>query len=258
MSPAQQLRAKNRGSAVSVLATQNAYERYEVTSVDRAEVLRYLGYSGQPMTAELDARVDGVVARCLEVARPAGVWRVFEVAGREPTADGRASVQLAGTSLELVGESMREHMAGACAVAVMAVTAGMPVEQELRRLSLTDPVEQCIFDAAGTTTVERAADACEASVVAAAHEAGLYTNFRFSPGYGDMPLQTQPVLLAALDAQRKLGITLSKSLLMTPTKSVTAVIGLFDEPQPSSHATCKDCLCSDFCHIRAAGRPCWA
>ncbi|WP_321972662.1 vitamin B12 dependent-methionine synthase activation domain-containing protein [Paratractidigestivibacter sp.] len=240
------------------LAAQNAYERYEVTSVDRTEVLRYLGYSGQPMAEELDARVDGVVARCLEVARPAGVWRVFEVAGREPAEDGRPSVQLKGAKLELIGDSMREHMEGAAAVAVMAVTAGMTVEQELRRLSLTDTVEQCIFDAAGTTTVERAADACEASIVAAAHTAGLFTNFRFSPGYGDMPLDTQPVLLAALDAQRKLGITLSKSLLMTPTKSVTAVIGLFEEPQPTSHASCKDCLCAGFCRIRAAGRPCWA
>lgn len=233
-------------------------EKYQVTSVDRAEVLRYMGYSGQPMTDELDARIDGVVERCLGIAQPMASWDVFDVAGREPLEDGRPAVQLAGTSLQLIGESMEKHMVGAVAAAVMAVTAGMGVERELRRLSLTDPVEQVIFDAAGTTTVERAADACEASVVAWARERGLYANFRFSPGYGDMPLETQPVLLATVDAQRRLGIALSKSLLMTPTKSVTAIIGLFEEPQPSSHASCKDCLCSDFCRIRATGRPCWA
>ena len=72
-----------------------------------------------------------------------------------------------------------------------------------------------------------------------------------------MPLSAQPVLLATLDAQRRLGITLSKSLLMTPTKSVTAVVGLFGEPQPSSHASCADCLCRDFCRILRTGRPCW-
>ena len=233
-------------------------EKYQVTSVDRAEVLRYMGYSGQPMTDELDARIDGVVERCLGIAQPMASWDVFDVAGREPLEGGRPAVQLAGTSLQLIGESMEKHMAGAVAAAVMAVTAGMGVERELRRLSLTDPVEQVIFDAAGTTTGERAADACEASVVAWARERGLYANFRFSPGYGDMPLETQPVLLATVDAQRRLGIALSKSLLMTPTKSVTAIIGLFEEPQPSSHASCKDCLCSDFCRIRATGRPCWA
>ena len=232
-------------------------EKYEVTSVDRAEVLRYMGYAGQELTDELDARIDEVVARCLDVARPAGAWEVFEVAGREPTGAGAPAVQLAGTSLQLEGESIKKHLAGAVTVGVMAVTVGMGVERELRRLSLIDPVAQVIFDAAGTTAVERAADACEASIVAAAHERGLYTNFRFSPGYGDMPLSAQPVLLATLDAQRKLGITLSKSLLMTPTKSVTAVVGLFGEPQPSSHASCADCLCRDFCRILRTGRPCW-
>ena len=57
-------------------------EKYEVVSVDRAEVLRYMGYAGQRLTDELDARIDEVVARCLAVARPAGAWEVFEVAGR--------------------------------------------------------------------------------------------------------------------------------------------------------------------------------
>ena len=232
-------------------------EKYEVTSVDRAEVLRYMGYAGQKLTDELDACIDEVVAHCLDVARPAGSWEVFDVAGREPTEEDLPAVQLAGTSLQLVGESMKKHMAGAVAVGVMAVTAGMGIERELRRLSLTDPVAQVVFDAAGTATVERAADACEASIVATAAERGLYTNFRFSPGYGDMPLATQPMLLSTLDAQRRLGITLSKSLLMTPTKSVTAVIGLFAEPQPSSHASCADCLCRDFCCILRPGRPCW-
>ena len=235
-----------------------AVSKLEVTSVDRAEVLRYMGYSGQPITPELDARIDGVVERCLRVARPMASWEVFDVAGREPLGDGTPAVQLEGASLQLIGHSMEKHMAGAVAAGVLAVTVGMGVERELRRLSFVDPVEQVVFDAAGTTVVERAADACESLVVAAAWERGLYTNFRFSPGYGDMPLETQPVLLAALDAQRRLGITLSKSLLMSPTKSVTAVIGLFNEPQVDGHASCGDCLCRDFCRIRATGRPCWA
>ena len=93
--------------------------------------------------------------------------------------------------------------------------------------------------------------------MADARERGLYTNFRFSPGYGDLPMETQPILLAALDAQRRLGITLApKSLLMTPTKSVTAVVGMSVKPA-SSHASCADCLCRDFCRMRGAGTPCW-
>lgn len=230
-------------------------ESYDIRSVERAEVLRYLGYAGQPLTSELDARVDEMVGRCLEVARPRGCVRVFDVAGRDE-GEGGPAVRLSGTALELAGSSIDRHLEGAVAVAVLAVTAGMGVDAELRRLSLTDRVGQLLLDAAGTALVERAADAAEASVVARAAERGLFANGRFSPGYGDLPLATQPVLLATLDAQRLLGITLSSSLLMTPTKSVTAVIGLFREPRAAGRPGCAECACREFCSLRAAGTTC--
>ena len=42
-------------------------ESYDVRSVDRGEVLRYLGYAGQPITPELDARIDEVVAETTDL-----------------------------------------------------------------------------------------------------------------------------------------------------------------------------------------------
>ncbi len=233
-----------------------AAEPYDIRSVDRGEVLRYLGYAGQALSPELDGRIDAVIDRCLAVARPAGCVRVFDVSSVAEK-DGVPVIGLAGTALELRGRSIAEHLEGACAVGVLAVTLGMGVEAELRRLSLTDRVGQLVFDSAGSALVERAADAAEARVVAAAVERGLFCGTRFSPGYGDFPLATQPVLLAALDAQRALGITLSPELLMTPTKSVTAVVGLFGEPQEGTgREACGTCLCRDFCPLRRSGRTC--
>lgn len=230
-------------------------QSYDIRSVERSEVLRYLGYAGQEISPELDARVDAVIARCLEVARPRGVVRPFDVADRCEE-DGLPVIRLEGTALELQGGSISEHLDGAVAVGVLAVTAGAGVDAELRRLSFTDRVAQVVFDAAGSALVERAADAAEASVVSLAAGRGLFCGTRFSPGYGDLPLATQPVLLATLDAQRALGITLSNDLLMSPTKSVTAVIGLFKEPRQDVHASCAACPCHDFCLLRASGRTC--
>ena len=230
-------------------------QSYDIRSVERSEVLRYLGYAGQEISSELDARVDAVIARCLEVARPRGVVRLFDVADRCEE-DGLPVIRLEGTALELQGGSISEHLDGAVAVGVLAVTAGAGVDAELRRLSFTDRVAQVVFDAAGSALVERAADAAEASVVSPAAGRGLFCGTRFSPGYGDLPLATQPVLLATLDAQRALGITLSNDLLMSPTKSVTAVIGLFEEPRQDAHASCSACPCHDFCLLRASGRTC--
>lgn len=231
-------------------------ESYTIDSIDRSEVLRYLGYAGQEMTPELEGRIGSGASRCLSIGTPRGVWRIFDAEGRGTKEDGTPYVRLAGTPLELLGTSMQKHMDGAVAVGVMAVTVGMGVERELRRLSLTDRVGQVVFDAAATTLVERAADACEASIVSAGYERGLFANSRFSPGYGDMPMTTQPVLLQALDAQRQLGIALTNTLLMVPTKSVTAVVGLFEIIQPSTHATCAGCSCFDFCTIRPTGHTC--
>ena len=229
---------------------------YQIDALDRKEVLRYLGYRGQEVTPELDARLDAAIASCLAIGRARASIAVYDVAGQEELPDGTPQVTLADTALTLVGTSMQRHMRGARKVGVLAVTIGMGVERELKRLSLTDHLGQVLFDAAATTMVERAADAAEATLVGMAAREGLYTNFRFSPGYGDMPMQTQHVLLDALDA-RRLGITLSPTLLMTPTKSVTAVVGMFDAPQPSTHASCADCFCRAFCNLRAAtGRTC--
>ena len=216
-----------------------AVESFTITSLDRSEVLRYLGYAGQEISPELDARIDEGMAHALEVGRPRGVWRVFDVAGRD--GGDEPAVRLAGTALVLRGHDIAEHLDGAVAVGVFAVTAGMGIDQEIRRLSLT---------------VERAADAVEARLVGEAAARGQYVNWRFSPGYGDLPLDIQPVVLRTLDATRQLGITLTPTNLMVPTKSVTAVIGFFEEPQASRKVTCQYCYCKEFCTIRASGRTC--
>lgn len=235
------------------VAAAPTYHDLAIMSMDRGEVLRYMGYHGQGLGPDLGSRIDEAMARCLEVSRPRAAVAVFEVAGR--TDDGVPEVSLAGTPLVLRGSSIARHLDGAVAAGVMAVTLGMGDECELHRLSLVDPVGQVLFDAASTTLVERAADAAEALLVGAAAAGGLHCNVRFSPGYGDLPMDTQPPLLAALGASR-LGITLSPTYLMTPTKSVTAVVGLFDTPQAGAHASCADCLCSDFCIIRRTGTTC--
>ena len=49
---------------------------------------------------------------------------------------------------------------------------------------------------------------------------------RFSPGYGDLPIEIQKDIFRALDCPRRIGLTLNENLLMSPTKSVSAIIGI--------------------------------
>ncbi len=102
---------------------------------------------------------------------------------------------------------------------LFVATLGHGCERELRRAALVSPVCQFITDAVASALCEAFCDAAQA-------ELDGNTKPRFSPGYSDLPLSVQTPFLKFLEADKKLGITLKESLLMVPTKSVTAIIGI--------------------------------
>ncbi len=157
-------------------------------------------------------------------------------------------------------DAIAEHLSGATQAALLCATAGSTPDLKTRTLQRREPVAALVWDACGIDAVELAADAAGAEVAAFAAEQGLVTGWRFSPGYGDLPLAVQPAVLAALDAERTVGVTLTDHLLMVPMKSVTAVVGLFSAdaaPNDSVRSRCDDCSIRDACSLRAAGTPCW-
>lgn len=218
--------------------------------VDRAEVLRYLGYRGQEIDTALEEKLCQLTARCMEVATPQYLHAEYPV---EVLPDG---VSVCGTSLVFRGEDIRRHLYEAERCALLAATLGAAVERELlvlERRSVTDAV---IFDAVCTALIESVTDRCESELVAAAAAEGKYTNFRYSPGYGDFPLSIQRELLMALEAPKRIGLTVTENCLMIPRKSVTAVVGIFDRPQPTSKRGCESCNLRESCQLRRRGRSC--
>ncbi|MBQ6394718.1 MAG: hypothetical protein IJH87_00015 [Atopobiaceae bacterium] len=217
--------------------------------VDRSEVLRYLGYAGQTVDASLDERIDSLISRCEEVSEPSWTFRVF------PIEHAEEGIRLTGTSLVLAGESIRTHLAESRFCAVMAATAGLSNERELRRLSLLNGLDGMVFDAAGSALAETAADACNASIIEYAHARGLFSTWRFSPGYGDLPLSLQPAIARVLELEKRLGISVTDSLMLIPAKSVTAFVGLSDTPQETERS-CATCGFFPYCNIRKGGSAC--
>lgn len=238
-------------------APANASERPEIA---REEVLRYLGHHGQDVEPELETRIAAAMARARETLRPRGVWAILPVDATGTDALGKPCIRLEGTTLELRGTDAFRHLKDARAAGIMAVTLGMPCERELRRLSMVDPLEATLFDAACSAYVEAAVDEVEARVRACAARDGLVGNWRFSPGYGDCPLDTQPAFLATLNAGRRIGLSATATNLLMPTKSVTAFLGLFDGEvrAADSRPTCAGCALGGACAFRAHGTFCYA
>ena len=85
---------------------------------------------------------------------------------------------------------------------------------------------------------------------------GRYLTGRFSPGYGDCPLSLQPALCRALDTPRGIGLAPTRDNLLTPRKSVTAILGLADHPVTGARAGCARCLLRETCAYRKRGTTC--
>ena len=64
---------------------------------------------------------------------------------------------------------------------------------------------------------------------------------RFSPGYGDFDIHHQDDILRMLDTAKKIGLTMTESYMLTPTKSVTAVIGISDTQEKCHIKGCEAC-----------------
>ena len=151
--------------------------------LDRDEALGYLGYGDQELDCELAARFVAIAKECEETLSPAYSWAAFAIERNVPDGEG-AGVYLSGTFARLEGTSMAAHMEGAAGVALLSCTAGMASERAIARYQATSPTEALFYSACASALVEACANRVEAEVVAEASEAGLRTNWRFSPGYG--------------------------------------------------------------------------
>lgn len=113
---------------------------------------------------------------------------------------------------------LAQHLKGCKRVIVFAATVGVGIDRLIAKYSRLSPARAVIFQAIGAQRIEALCDAFCAEFASARP--------RFSPGYGDLPLNSQRDIFALLGCEKNLGITLNDSLLMSPTKSVTAFLGL--------------------------------
>lgn len=189
--------------------------------VDEFRALKYLGQRGQELTDELADRFQDAIRLCESIARPRGIARSFAL---ERRADG---IALAGNTLVLTGHNIARHLDGCPLACLLAVTLGMEGERMIARLQATSPLDALLFDACASSMTEEAASQRIAEL---ADEAGLVPTKRFSPGFGDLTLELQDAFLQTIDADKLLGIHAGSSHLMTPMKSVTAIVGLKPDP----------------------------
>ncbi len=211
-----------------------------LSAIPQKEALRYLGVKGQA-PADLARQVQEACDYLLPHCKVRYVWRLLDKADLEAL---------------LVGQDLPTLLRDCDRAVVFAVTLGAEPEALIRRAGLTSPTRALILDACASAACEAACDQLQGLLEGHLCQGELFSTDRFSPGYGDLPLEVQAPLLELLDGQRRCGITLSPTLIMTPRKSVTAIFGLADRPQGKRARGCAFCSMNQNCSFRKAGITC--
>lgn len=220
----------------------------ELRPLDKSEIARYLGCGPEGP----DARTAALIRQCeeelLRAARPRYTYRVFDL---RPQPEG---IQVGESGFYLTGQAIRDHLAGCERGALLAATLSVETDRLIRTAGLLDPAAGLVMDCCATAAIEQLCDAVEAQIKA--QFPGCRFPFRFSPGYGDLPLSLQRDFLAATDAQRAIGLTANDACMLIPVKSVTAVLGICrGTPAPPRHS-CDICERREDCALRRKGEHC--
>lgn len=120
-------------------------------------------------------------------------------------------------------KDLAKNLAGCRRVVVFCATIGMEFDRLIARYSHLSPAKALMLQAIGTERVEAL---CDAFCRTLESESGISCRPRFSCGYGDLDIETQKKIFSLLQCQKHIGVYLNGSLLMTPTKSVTAFVGV--------------------------------
>ena len=140
----------------------------------------------------------------------------------------------------------------------MAATIGIGVDNAIRKEELKNVANALIMDSCGSTLIEAVCDSIEASFREKYLKENNYLTFRFSPGYGDLPITIQKQFVNVVNATRRIGVNVSDSGIMLPRKSVTAIIGVSDQKLETLKKTCAGCNLLKSCRYRKIGVRCYA
>lgn len=207
------------------------------------EAVRYLGYGNHAVD---DSTLGLVASSFEELERTAGkriIYRIFDVSFKD-------SDHLEIGKLDIVSKNLGKNLKGCQNAVVLGATLGAGVDMLLRKYALTDMARVVTLQACAAALLEEYLDVCQEEIRKEIAEQNLYLRPRFSPGYGDFSIEHQEMILRMLDTAKTIGLTMTDSSMLTPTKSVTAIIGLSKNNVSCHKKGCETCSKTDCIYRR--------
>ena len=190
---------------------------YSGAPVNVNEVLRYSGAKTETSDENLKALIGSCTDECEKenAVNYAVCFTVLPVSVKGDKSDFSV--------FSLNSKNLATALNGATSALVFACTVGMGIDRLIKKYSEINPARALVFQALGAERVETFTDTFIADYE---KTYGVKTSPRFSAGYGDLSLNAQKDIFNLLNPQKHLGLTLNDSLLMSPSKSITAIAGI--------------------------------
>ena len=207
------------------------------------EAIRYLGYGKHAV----DEGTLGLISdsfRDLEACAAAkSIYRIFEC---EHTGDNELKIG----KMNITSRSLGKNLKGCGRVVLLGATLGTGVDLMMKRYSLTDMAKAVVMQACAAAYLEEYLDQLQEKIGEELRQQEKWLRPRFSPGYGDFDIHHQKDILQMLDTAKTIGLTMTDSYMLTPVKSVTALIGISDSDEKCHIKGCESCGKTDCIYRR--------
>ncbi len=188
---------------------------YKEPPICEKEILRYAGCKCA------DVETLSLLRACIDEARDE---LSYNVCYRELPVSADGSACDFGC-FSAKSKNLAKNLKGCKSVIVFSATVGVGIDRLIAKYTRLSPAKALMLQAIGSERVEAL---CNAFCEDIKKERNAVLHPRFSPGYGDLPLSVQKDIFCVLECSKRIALSLNDSLLMSPTKSVTAFIGITD------------------------------
>ena len=220
-------------------------DNFHDPAIKEAAIL--LGIPEDKMIPEILSRIGVQYQRINDASAPKSVFAFFDIEVFD-------SGILFDKTFSIHGRDLADLCRGCKKAVLIAVTIGSGIDMLLRRSQAEDMSEAVILDACASAEIERVTDLAESEIIRSISPEEHLT-MRFSPGYGDVPLEESQKIILALSADRRIGLKLTGTDMLVPMKSVTAVIGI-SEIKTGRSKECTLCSMRESCAYKKRGGSC--
>ncbi|MCL2070214.1 MAG: hypothetical protein FWH19_04430 [Treponema sp.] len=182
-----------------------------------SDILRYMGHRGKA-----DEQLEMLISSCLDKFGAVCEPRHVKLQLPCTVTDDSVTMEM----LEIKSKALAKRLKNCNQVYLFAASLGAAVDRLIGQRTKMDSAEALCLQACAAARIEEYCDGIEKELLDELARHGLHARPRFSPGYADFDIAHQSDILRILQTPKRIGLTETKTHMLTPLKSVTALIGV--------------------------------